>query len=126
MNVPSVNVPGVNVPNVNVPSRTLAARTMPEIRSRCVRVLSGRHTTAYDVCADVLFAFNRANVRPRAASALDQIARSIRKRFPGRPIEVDGHTDAKGSADYNDRLSPRRARAVGAGSPNTGDCRGRA
>ena len=37
---------------------------------------------------------------------------SLKKRFGGRDIQVDGHTDSQGSDAYNDRLSVRRAEAV--------------
>ncbi len=58
--IPAVNVPAVNVPAINVPARTLASRTLPEVRSRCVRVLSDRASTVYDVCADVRSRFSVA------------------------------------------------------------------
>ncbi len=112
VNVPAVNVPAVNVPAVNVPARNLASRTLPEIKSKCVRVLSDRASTIYDVCADVLFAFNRADIRPAAERVLRQVADSLRERFSDRRIRVDGHTDSTGSPTYNERLSLRRATAV--------------
>jgi OOP family OmpA-OmpF porin len=37
---------------------------------------------------------------------------SVDKRFAGRDIQVDGHTDSRGSHAYNDRLSIRRAESV--------------
>jgi outer membrane protein OmpA-like peptidoglycan-associated protein len=77
-----------------------------------VRVLSGGGEAAYSVCADVLFAFDRAEIRPGAASVLRQVARSLAKRYPNRRIQIDGHTDSQGSPSYNQRLSVRRAEAV--------------
>lgn len=110
--VPSVTAPGVTVRGVTVPGETLEGKTLPEIDSRCVRVLASSKRAAYSVCADVLFAFNRADIRPRAAAALRQVARSIAQRFPRASIRVEGHTDARGDAAYNQRLSLRRAEAV--------------
>lgn len=61
--------------------------------------------------ADILFDFDKADIRPSAASALHQTADLIRTRATGL-VKVEGHTDAKGSAAYNQRLSKQRADAV--------------
>jgi outer membrane protein OmpA-like peptidoglycan-associated protein len=61
--------------------------------------------------ADVTFAFNQADIRPRFYPALDAFARTLRE-FPGTDVEVIGHTDAIGSEAYNQRLSELRGRAV--------------
>lgn len=104
----------MSVPGVSVPDRSPSLRTLPEIKSKCVRVLGDREreATSYNLCADVLFAFNRAEIRPGARAVLPQVARSIEKRTPDGRIKVDGHTDSRGSDAYNDRLSRRRAEAV--------------
>jgi outer membrane protein OmpA-like peptidoglycan-associated protein len=110
--VPGIAVQGVTVPGVVVDGDSLDGRRLPEIHSRCVSVLTGKKTTAYLVCTDVLFAFDRADIRPAAQKVLREVAASIRRRFPDGPIQVDGHTDAKGSPTYNQGLSERRANAV--------------
>ena len=61
--------------------------------------------------ADILFDFDQATIRPAAAQALHRAAELIRARASG-PVRVEGHTDAKGGAAYNQRLSERRAEAV--------------
>ncbi|CAA9481988.1 MAG: hypothetical protein AVDCRST_MAG53-655, partial [uncultured Solirubrobacteraceae bacterium] len=110
--VDGVRVDGVRVDGVRVDGRRLDGRKLPEVKSRCVEVLSGGGSTAYGLCADVLFAFDRATVRPGAARVLREVAASIRKRSGDGEIRVEGHTDAKGSDAYNDDLSARRAAAV--------------
>ena len=112
VNVPPVNVPPVTVAPVNFVPSTLEGRRLPELRARCVSVFSDAETAAYQVCADVLFAFNRADLRASGKTALREIARSLKQRYAGRKIQVDGHTDAKGSPAYNQALSERRAAAV--------------
>lgn len=62
--------------------------------------------------ADVLFDFDKADINPKAAGALAEAAGLIRKHNPRGAVRVEGHTDAKGAADYNQRLSERRAEAV--------------
>jgi OmpA-OmpF porin, OOP family len=60
----------------------------------------------------ILFDFDKADIRPDADAALRQVLDSLKQRFAGRRIEVDGHTDSQGSDTYNDRLAVRRADAV--------------
>ncbi|MGH2820386.1 MAG: OmpA family protein [Actinomycetota bacterium] len=61
--------------------------------------------------ADVLFAFDSARLTPKARGILADVARRIEKEGSG-PVQIEGHTDSKGSGPYNSRLSLRRARAV--------------
>jgi outer membrane protein OmpA-like peptidoglycan-associated protein len=61
--------------------------------------------------ADVLFDFDKADVRPDAAQALGHLATVIRGYPKGR-VDIEGHTDAKGNAAYNQKLSERRAESV--------------
>jgi outer membrane protein OmpA-like peptidoglycan-associated protein len=60
---------------------------------------------------DVLFDFDRAELRPEAREALGRVAEIIRERQP-RAVRILGHTDSIGSEAYNQELSLRRARAV--------------
>jgi outer membrane protein OmpA-like peptidoglycan-associated protein len=62
--------------------------------------------------ADVLFDFDKADIRPDAASALGNVATIIRA-YPRGSAALEGHTDAKGDDAYNQRLSERRAESVG-------------
>lgn len=64
-----------------------------------------------DLAADVLFAFDSAEIQVEATDALEQAAAVIRERATGEVL-VEGHTDAKGEDEYNRRLSERRAAAV--------------
>jgi outer membrane protein OmpA-like peptidoglycan-associated protein len=66
----------------------------------------------YRLEADVLFDFDRAEIRPEAEAALRQLVEQIEERFTRPRIRVEGHTDSKGSDAYNQALSERRAEAV--------------
>jgi outer membrane protein OmpA-like peptidoglycan-associated protein len=83
-----------------------------EIRTPDVSVEQHEDLTLYTLPADVLFDFDEASIRPDARDALEEISASIAKRFPDRPLEIRGHTDAKGSDAYNKDLSERRAASV--------------
>jgi outer membrane protein OmpA-like peptidoglycan-associated protein len=64
-----------------------------------------------ELSADVLFDFDKATIRPDAATALAKAAVIIRAHSGGR-VRVEGHTDGKGTHAYNLGLSQRRAQAV--------------
>ena len=60
---------------------------------------------------DVLFEFNRAEIKPGAQDGLRKLAGFLRQ-YPDRSILIEGHTDSVGSAAANEGLSRRRAHAV--------------
>jgi len=61
--------------------------------------------------ADVLFDFDKADIRADAATALAKVATIIRA-YPNGTAALEGHTDSKGDDAYNQRLSERRAESV--------------
>jgi outer membrane protein OmpA-like peptidoglycan-associated protein len=63
--------------------------------------------------SDVLFDFNKATLRPGAREKLAKVA-GIILAHPGLRMEAEGHADAVGTDDYNQRLSERRAQSVSA------------
>lgn len=62
---------------------------------------------------EVLFEFDSARLTPDAVETLTTLGRAlIDDRLAGGEFLIGGHTDAKGRAEYNLRLSDRRAAAV--------------
>jgi outer membrane protein OmpA-like peptidoglycan-associated protein len=62
---------------------------------------------------DVLFDFDKSDIKREAIQPLTQAAAIIKSASrPGATILVNGHTDDVGTADYNMQLSERRAQAV--------------
>lgn len=62
--------------------------------------------------SDVLFDFNKATLKPGAREKLAKLA-GILMAYPGSyRIEIEGHTDAVGSDEYNLKLSQERADTV--------------
>src|SRR6185436_8727374 len=62
------------------------------------------------VAADALFAFDEATLSAQAEATLAALGPQLAKEKGA--VTVEGHTDAKGGDDYNQKLSERRARAV--------------
>jgi outer membrane protein OmpA-like peptidoglycan-associated protein len=60
---------------------------------------------------NILFDTDKASIRPRYRALIREIARTISKRGQGL-LEIQGHADLRGSAEYNLQLGMRRARAV--------------
>jgi outer membrane protein OmpA-like peptidoglycan-associated protein len=61
--------------------------------------------------AEVLFDFDKSDIRSDAASALANLATIIRAN-PNSTTRLEGHTDSKGDDRYNQTLSERRAESV--------------
>jgi OOP family OmpA-OmpF porin len=60
---------------------------------------------------NILFDFDRFEIKPQFHSALDDVA-VVLSRNPKARVEIQGHTDNIGSAEYNRILSEKRARTV--------------
>ncbi|WP_235503995.1 MULTISPECIES: OmpA family protein [unclassified Acidovorax] len=72
---------------------------------------TAQQAISIDLPADVLFDFDKADLRPDALPTLQKAAELIQS-YPRAPLRVVGHTDSKGSDGYNDTLSQRRSQAV--------------
>jgi outer membrane protein OmpA-like peptidoglycan-associated protein len=64
-----------------------------------------------ELAADVLFEFDKADILPKANEALQKAAAVIREKGKGN-VRIEGHSDAKGADDYNQKLSLKRAKSV--------------
>ncbi|MDE9366959.1 OmpA family protein [Luteipulveratus sp. YIM 133132] len=65
-----------------------------------------------DLYSDVLFDFDKATLTPAGELVVASAASTIRDDVRGKTVNVVGHTDSTGSADYNASLGLRRANAV--------------
>jgi len=61
--------------------------------------------------SEISFAYNSAQLTPAFHNTLDKVA-DILNRYQRSSIQITGHTDSRGSAEYNQRLSEQRAEAV--------------
>ena len=67
--------------------------------------------TAPVLIDNIFYDFDKATLRPESAEALDQLVKLLNEN-PHVTIELSAHTDYKGSDQYNERLSQRRAESV--------------
>lgn len=63
------------------------------------------------VVENIFYDFDKADLRPESVAALDELI-AVLTDNPNVTIEMASHTDRKGSDDYNNRLSQRRAQSV--------------
>jgi outer membrane protein OmpA-like peptidoglycan-associated protein len=64
-----------------------------------------------DLSADVLFDFDKADLKPAAEAQLQNLLTVVNSR-PNASVSIEGHTDVRGEAPYNQALSQRRAESV--------------
>ncbi len=94
-----------------------AEREKQELRDKLVRqlnlILETRDTARGLVVnmSDVLFDTGQYTLKPGAREKLAKIS-GIVLAYPGLKLEVEGHTDAIGSDDFNMQLSDKRASSV--------------
>jgi outer membrane protein OmpA-like peptidoglycan-associated protein len=97
--------------------RAEAVRQKEEMRARLLaqlnQVLQTRDTARGLIVSmpDVLFAFNKYELKPEARERLARIS-GIVLAYPDLKLEIDGYTDSIGSDEYNQTLSDKRAEAV--------------
>lgn len=59
----------------------------------------------------ILFGFDQSTLSTEARGNLDKLV-NILQKYPDTNIEIQGHTDSKGTINYNQQLSERRALSV--------------
>lgn len=106
------------------PQEVAAILGQPAMKMRSLRLLDDSPSakaatvtepaakTSGELSLPVQFAFDSAEILPGARRQLDAVAEGIRLLPNGKPVLIQGHTDATGSDQYNDSLSQRRAHAV--------------
>ncbi len=73
--------------------------------------LKGCGTGDVIILKGVTFEFDKSRLTPNAKTILDGVATEL-LAYPDIGVELGGHTDAKGSDSYNQRLSEQRAASV--------------
>jgi outer membrane protein OmpA-like peptidoglycan-associated protein len=106
--------PGAKFQTLDLKANVEDLKYRTEAVAGAVQALAVKETPTeirIELSADVLFDFDKADIRPDANAVLAQAADVLRDHTTRRVV-IEGHTDAKGSEQYNQRLSERRAQAV--------------
>jgi outer membrane protein OmpA-like peptidoglycan-associated protein len=82
------------------------AKTVPD--AKVIRVGEG---IVVEFSSNILFGFDKAGLSAEAKTNLDKLVKVL-EGYPDTNIEIQGHTDSKGSVAYNKTLSQQRAVAV--------------
>jgi outer membrane protein OmpA-like peptidoglycan-associated protein len=84
---------------------------MEEAARKELQIKETEEAVTMQLEGDVLFDFDKAEIKPEAEQTLDKVGNVI-AQFPGGKVLIEGHTDSKGSPDVNLALSKKRAEAV--------------
>lgn len=95
------------------------ARELRDATSGNIGVVNTGEALVVTMPQDLLFATDRADVRPDLQADLRAVAQNL-QRYPDSTVQVIGHTDNVGDAGYNQDLSQRRAASVVAVLRNAG------
>ena len=79
----------------------------PEVQKRVF--ISGGKIQILD---KIYFEYNKAAIRPESYDILNQVAETLKQNMQIAKVEIQGHTDSRGSDQYNLELSDKRAAAV--------------
>jgi outer membrane protein OmpA-like peptidoglycan-associated protein len=69
------------------------------------------HEVKIELDADVLFDFDKYNLKPEAAESLKKVGQVVQS-YPNAPLLIEGHTDGMGTHAHNMKLSDDRAVSV--------------
>lgn len=97
----------------NAQSQTAAAQAQLASAQQQLKDLQAKQTDRGVVVTlgDVLFDTGEATLKPGASLAMNRLSTFLSQN-PQTKVLIEGHTDSRGSDEYNEGLSERRARAV--------------
>lgn len=61
---------------------------------------------------NIYFDFDKSNIRPDAAKELDKLVDLMQNEYPDLVIAIGSHADRRGTDEYNQKLSERRAKST--------------
>lgn len=85
----------------------------PQAKTRSIRNLTVEKSEPPSISLTIQFQFDSAEVSEKSRNQLDVLADAMRSNeLLEYSFKIEGHTDAKGSFTYNQKLSERRAASV--------------
>jgi OmpA-OmpF porin, OOP family len=101
-------VEGEVAPRVEENLPVAETTVFPRLRERETVVVT---PDKLELTRNIHFEFNKATIRPESYPILNDVA-AVLKDNPQLNIMIEGHTDAVGGVEYNQKLSDRRAQSV--------------
>lgn len=105
-------ITAVTTPNWDSVDFNAPDASYDEITDTSISVRGNDKYTIYGLGENILFESGKAEVQGNAKDQLDQISKSIKKRFNGYWVAVYGNTDSTGDPGQNKELSEKRAESV--------------
>jgi outer membrane protein OmpA-like peptidoglycan-associated protein len=96
--------------NVSIPPKVITREVIREIQKE-IKVTETARGLQVSLTSRVLFDTDKSNLKPSAGKTLQEVLKVL-NAYPDNKISIEGHTDSVGSAQYNQRLSERRAWSV--------------
>lgn len=82
-----------------------------EERKTLAKIVKDEKLPSIDL--EIFFDFDSAEIRPSSVKSVQALGKALSdKRLEGKTFMIAGHTDAKGSDAYNQKLSQARAKSV--------------
>ena len=101
-------------PTATTELRTSSTQTTTTVVEKTLTELGAQETSQgiqITLPEDILFDFDQSDIRPSARDALTKLT-VLLENYATAPVLISGHTDSKGSDQYNQALSEKRAEAV--------------
>ncbi|MEI3613644.1 OmpA family protein [Pseudogracilibacillus sp. SO30301A] len=108
---PKVEAPHVEPPEVEPPHVEPPEVEPPKVKVPEVNIKTDDKKITMEVPDNVLFDFDKSDLRPEAKNVLDKIAEALQE-YDGADVQINGHTDNVGQKQYNMNLSEERAESV--------------
>jgi outer membrane protein OmpA-like peptidoglycan-associated protein len=86
------------------------AASVAEAGPAKIEVIESKCEERLRIGADVFFDFDSSSLRAAAAPTLSEVGRRLAQGQ--QPVAIEGHTDGKGTDEYNQKLSEQRAASV--------------
>jgi outer membrane protein OmpA-like peptidoglycan-associated protein len=100
------------LPEGAAPAAASTATAIAAAEPETVTAAAAPRVQPESIALPVQFAFDSAEILPRARTQLDAMAEGIKLLPPATRVVIEGHTDAVGTPQYNLQLSRQRAEAV--------------
>jgi outer membrane protein OmpA-like peptidoglycan-associated protein len=107
----SIEIAGTGTGSANAGSAVAGSITGLDDTLKALHANVTAHEIRIALAADVLFDFDKADLKTDAEPALTKVV-TVLKAYPGATLSVEGHADGKGNDAYNQSLSEKRAANV--------------